>query len=173
MGTLVQLDASAFAWLEDRGPALTLHGAIDDATGTGLALYFRATEDLHGYATLLAHLCTRYGLPLTLYGDRLGCSPQTPTGLAEELLAPNTPPPWGAPADPVGYIAARSPRLRGASSASGKRADRLVSELRLTRRGTSGRECLPAPPFPPPPPRFAGPHDLGGLAARPREPPRC
>jgi hypothetical protein len=33
MGTLVQLDASVFAWLETRGPQLTLHGAIDDATG--------------------------------------------------------------------------------------------------------------------------------------------
>src|SRR3970040_1553054 len=44
MGPLVQLDASPFAWLEDRGPALTLHGAIDDATGTGVALCFRPTE---------------------------------------------------------------------------------------------------------------------------------
>src|SRR3990172_8292054 len=68
MGALVQLDASPFAWLEDRGPALTLHGAIDDATGTGLALVFRPTEDLHGYATLLQQLCTTYGRPLALYG---------------------------------------------------------------------------------------------------------
>src|SRR5512138_3032718 len=35
-GTLVQLDASVFAWLEARGPQLALHGAIDDATGTVL-----------------------------------------------------------------------------------------------------------------------------------------
>src|SRR5688572_23139441 len=72
MGALVQLDASLFAWLGDRGPHLTLHGAIDDATGTGLALYFRPHEDLHGYATLLRLFCTTYGLPLALYGDRLG-----------------------------------------------------------------------------------------------------
>jgi len=49
-----------------------LHGAIDDATGTGLALTFRPTEDLHGYATLLHTLGTTYGLPLALYGDRFG-----------------------------------------------------------------------------------------------------
>lgn len=38
LGTLVQLDASPCAWLETRGPQLALHGAIDDATGTVLAL---------------------------------------------------------------------------------------------------------------------------------------
>jgi len=49
MGALVQFNASAFAWLESRGSALTLNGAIDNATGTGLALYFCPTEDPHGY----------------------------------------------------------------------------------------------------------------------------
>ena len=72
MGALVQLDASLFPWLGDRGPQMTLHGAIDDATGICVALYFRPHEDLHGYATLLRTLCTTYGLPLALYGDQLG-----------------------------------------------------------------------------------------------------
>jgi transposase len=71
MGSLVQLDASAFAWLETRGPQFALHGAIDDATGTVLALVFRPTEDLHGYVTLLQQLVTTSGRPLALYGDRL------------------------------------------------------------------------------------------------------
>src|SRR5262249_3939423 len=71
LGALVQLDASPFAWLEPRGPALVLHGAIDDATGTVLALHFRPTEDLHGYATLLRQRVTTYGMPLALDGDRL------------------------------------------------------------------------------------------------------
>src|SRR5713101_8411357 len=48
-GALVQLDASPFAWLHDGGPLLALHGAIDDATGGGVALSLRPTEDLHGY----------------------------------------------------------------------------------------------------------------------------
>src|SRR5260370_5644583 len=38
MGALVQLDASPFAWLQARRPALSLHRAIDDATATVLAL---------------------------------------------------------------------------------------------------------------------------------------
>src|SRR2546425_671778 len=71
MGALVQLDASPFAGLGGRGGAMTLHGAIDAATATVLALVFRPTEDLHGYATLLHQLGTGYGLPLALYGDRL------------------------------------------------------------------------------------------------------
>src|SRR5215467_16350463 len=61
MGQLVQLDASPFAWFEDRGPAATLHGLIDDATSTPLALWFRPTEDLHGYLTVLGHTCRAYG----------------------------------------------------------------------------------------------------------------
>src|SRR2546428_189889 len=38
MGQLVQLDASPFPWLEDRGPTAALHGLIDDATSIPLAL---------------------------------------------------------------------------------------------------------------------------------------
>jgi helix-turn-helix protein len=56
-GQLVQLDASPFAWLEDRGPAAALHGLIDDATSIPLALWFRPTEDLHGYLTVLGQTC--------------------------------------------------------------------------------------------------------------------
>src|SRR3990170_1366691 len=33
-GMLLQLDGSHHAWLEDRGPVLTLLLAVDDATGT-------------------------------------------------------------------------------------------------------------------------------------------
>jgi hypothetical protein len=35
------VDGSPFAWLEARGPHLTLLGAIDDATSAILALGFR------------------------------------------------------------------------------------------------------------------------------------
>src|SRR5437899_37455 len=70
-GALVQVDGSPCAWLEARGPYLTLLGAIDDATGAILALGFRPAEDLHGYATLVRQLCVTHGLPLALYGDRL------------------------------------------------------------------------------------------------------
>ena len=58
MGALVLLDGSQFAWLEDRSPTMTLLGAIDDASGTVVALHFRPAEDLHGYVTLLGQLAT-------------------------------------------------------------------------------------------------------------------
>ena len=48
---------------------MTLLGAIDDATSEVVALNFRPTEDLHGYATLLHQVLTAYGLPVALYGD--------------------------------------------------------------------------------------------------------
>jgi hypothetical protein len=71
LGQLAQLDASPYAWFEDRGPLATLHGVIDDATSTPLALCFRPHEDLHGYVTLLDRTCRMYGVPLALYGDGL------------------------------------------------------------------------------------------------------
>src|SRR6266704_1937672 len=97
MGALVQLDASPFAWLEARGPVLHLHGAIDDATGTVLALHFRPTEDLHGYTTLLRALATDYGLPLAFYGDRLNVFLRNDAHwtLAEELQGAQTPTHFG------------------------------------------------------------------------------
>ncbi len=68
-GLLVQLDGSQHPWLEDRGPRLVLHGAIDDATGEVLAGIFRDEEDAHGYFLLLRHLIRRYGVPAA-YTDR-------------------------------------------------------------------------------------------------------
>jgi transposase len=72
VGALVQIDGSPFDWLEGRGPAMTLLGAIDDASSQVLALHFRPTEDLHGYATIFQQTFLAYGLPLALYGDGIG-----------------------------------------------------------------------------------------------------
>src|SRR5437867_4642063 len=52
-GPHVQLDGSPFDWLQNRGPRQALLGAIDDATSQVVALHFRPTEALHGYAPLL------------------------------------------------------------------------------------------------------------------------
>jgi transposase len=135
-GALVQLDASQFAWLEDRGPHLALHGAIDDATGAGLALWFRPTEDLHGYVTLLQHLCTTAGLPLALYGDRLGVFVRNDAHwtLAEELAGAQAPTHFGRILQDlgIGFIAAHSPQAKGRIERFWQTLqDRLVSELRL------------------------------------------
>lgn len=147
MGTLVQLDASPFAWLETRGPALALHGAIDDATGTVLALYFRPTEDLHGYVTLLRHLVTSYGLPLALYGDRLNVFVRNDPHwtLDEQLRGTQDPTHFGRILRElgIGFIAAGSPQAKGRIERLWQTLqDRLVSELRL--RGIATLEAANA-----------------------------
>jgi len=147
MGALVQLDASLFPWLGDRGPQLTLHGAIDDATGICVALYFRPHEDLHGYATLLRTLCTTYGLPLALYGDRLGVFVRNDAHwtLEEELRGTQDPTHFGRILQElgIGYIAAHSPQAKGRIERFWQTLqDRLVSELRL--RGISTLEAANA-----------------------------
>ncbi len=135
-GSLVQIDGSPFAWLEDRGPVMTLLGAIDDATGSVLALHFRPTEDLHGYATLFAQLFTTHGLPLAFYGDRLNVFVRNDRHwtLAEELHGAQHPTHLGRILQDlgVGYIAAHSPQAKGRVERLWQTLqDRLVSELRL------------------------------------------
>jgi transposase len=136
MGTLVQLDASPFAWLEGRGPSLSLHGAIDDATGTVLALVFRPTEDLHGYATLLHQLGRAYGLPLALYGDRLNVFVRNDAHWTreEELQGAQHPTHFGAMLRTlgIGFIPAGSPQAKGRIERLWRTLqDRLTVELRL------------------------------------------
>jgi Integrase core domain len=132
----VQLDASYFDWLEGRGPAMTLHGAIDDATGTAVALYFRPTEDLHGYTMLLWHLAISYGLPGALYGDRLNVFVRNDRhwSLPEQLQGEREPTHYGRMlrALGIGYIAAGSPQAKGRIERLWRTLqDRLTVELRL------------------------------------------
>ena len=136
MGHLVQLDASAFAWFEERGPTATLHGLIDDATSIPLALWFRPTEDLHGYTTVLGQTCRQYGVPVTLYGDRLSLFRRNDRHwtLAEELRGQQDPTHFGRMLQDlgIGFIAAQSPQAKGRIERLwGTLQDRLVSELRL------------------------------------------
>ncbi|MDP2857840.1 MAG: integrase, partial [Bacillota bacterium] len=69
-GMLVQTDATPLAWFENRGPAATLHGFIDDATSEVLALHFRPTEDSTGYMTAMRFTLEHSGCPVSLYADR-------------------------------------------------------------------------------------------------------
>ena len=136
MGALVQLDASPFDWLEGRGPTMTLHGAIDDATGTVLALVFRPTEDLHGYATLLHQVGMAYGLPLALYGDRLNVFVRNDRhwSLEEQLQGEQHPTHFGLMLRSlgIGFIAAGSPQAKGRIERLWRTLqDRLTVELRL------------------------------------------
>jgi transposase len=135
-GRLVQIDGSSFDWLEGRGPAMTLLGAIDDATSTVLALHFRPAEDLHGYATLFHQVFTTHGLPLAFYGDRLNVFVRNDRHwtLAEELQGTRHPTHLGRILQElgVGFIAAHSPQAKGRVERLWQTLqDRLVSELRL------------------------------------------
>jgi hypothetical protein len=135
MGQLVQLDASPFAWFEDRGPTAALHGLIDDATSIPLALWFRPTEDLHGYTTVLGQTCRQFGVPVTLYGDRLSLFRRNDHHwtLAEELRGQQDPTHFGRmlQALGIGFITAQSPQAKGRIERLwGTLQDRLVSELR-------------------------------------------
>jgi transposase len=141
MGALIQVDASPFAWLEDRGPALALVGAVDDATGSILGLTFRPTEDLHGYAGVLEQVFTRYGLPLAVYGDGINILVRNDAHwtLEEELAGQQAPTHLGRVLQDlgIGYIRAASPQAKGRIERLWETLqDRLVSELRLHRIST-------------------------------------
>jgi hypothetical protein len=136
--------------LEGRGPAVSLHGAIDDAPGTVLALHFRPTEDLHGYTTLLATFATQYGLPLAFYGDRLNfLRNDAHWTLKEELHGAQTPTHFGQMLQSlgIGFIPAGSPQAKGRIERLWQTLqDRLVSQLRLRRVATldAANAFLPA-----------------------------
>ena len=140
LGQLAQLDASPYAWFENRGPVATLHGLIDDATSTPLALCFRPQEDLHGYVTILDRTCRQYGVPLELYGDRLNVFVRNDPHwtLAEQLQGHQDPTHFGRmlQALGIGFIRAHSPQAKGRIERLWDTLqDRLTSELRL--RGVS------------------------------------
>ncbi len=69
-GMLLQVDGSHHAWLEDRGPWLTLLLAVDDATGSVPYAVFSEQEDTEGYFRLMMGIIQRRGIPLALYSDR-------------------------------------------------------------------------------------------------------
>jgi transposase len=129
-GLLVQIDGSPHAWLEGRGPRLTLVGAIDDATGAMVAATFCAVEDGRAYLTILARMCRDHGVPAAVYRDRSG------------IFAPLRP---GGPLGDAGTQVGRAFAELGIASVPAASAqakgrierlwgtcqDRLVSELRL------------------------------------------
>jgi transposase len=140
-GALVLIDGSPFQWFDAHGPALSLLGAIDDATGEILALTFRPTEDLHGYVVLLRELITGHGVPLAFYGDRSGILVRNDHHwtVEEELAGRQTPPQFGRMLEDlaVRFIAATSPQAKGrVERLWGTLQDRLAAELRLYQHTT-------------------------------------
>lgn len=141
-GLLVQMDGSHHPWLEDRGPRLVLHAAIDDATGEVLAAVFRPVEDAHGYFLLLRRLIRRYGVPVAVYTDRHGLfhrDPRTPQSRAAQLEGAIPSTQIGRALHELGirWIPASSPEGKGrVERLFGTFQDRLVVELRLAQART-------------------------------------
>jgi hypothetical protein len=140
-GSLVLLDGSPAAWLGADQPSLTLHGAIDDASGDVLALHFRPTEDLHGYAVVLETVFTTRGLPIACYGDGTTILVRSDPywSLDEELRGAQDPTHLGRVlADlGIGYIRARSPQAKGRIERLWRTLqDRLIAAI-TTRAGAN------------------------------------
>jgi len=68
-GMLVIIDASPHAWFFNNEEC-SLHGAVDDATGEILALFFTRNECLEGYFQLMKTVISNNGVPLAVYADR-------------------------------------------------------------------------------------------------------
>jgi transposase InsO family protein len=66
---MILIDASPHEWIID-GERFTLHGAIDDATGEVLALFFAKNECLDAYFEVLWQILVNYGIPLSVYVDK-------------------------------------------------------------------------------------------------------
>src|SRR5215471_905430 len=141
-GLLIQMDGSHHPWLEDRGPRLVLHAALDDATGEVLAGIFRPQEEAHGYFRLLRRLIRRYGVPAAAYTDRHGIfhrDARTPLALAAQLQGSIETTQIGRALQELGirWIPASSPEGKGRiERLFGTFQDRLVSELRLAQACT-------------------------------------
>jgi hypothetical protein len=137
---LLQVDGSKHDWLEGRGPWMTLHAAIDDATNEVPWAVFREEEDATGYALLIHNISQSHGLPLALYADRHSIFQSPKQATIEEQLE------GVEPRSHLGrllnvldirLIEARSPQAKGrVERLFGTLQDRLVKELRRAEAST-------------------------------------
>jgi len=139
-GMLLQIDGSTHAWLEGRGPRLTLIAAIDDATNEVPCALFREQEDAAGYYLLVQKICQTRGRPLALYADRhtIFQSPKEET-LADQLAGKLPRTQFGRLLDEleIQLLAARSPQAKGRiERLFGTLQDRLVKALRRANAAT-------------------------------------
>ena len=141
-GMMVQTDASREMWLEQRGPALTLIGFQDDATGEVLAARFQLEgEDTVGYLRVLREMVERHGIPLSLYRDRHGAFQRNDRhwSEAERMAGRQGPTQLGQVLQELGIeqIAAQTPQGKGRIERLWRTfQDRLRSELRLAKAKT-------------------------------------
>jgi len=142
LGMMVLTDASREDWLEGRGPALTLIGYQDDATGQVLVCGFQLQpEDTLGYLRQLRALVERHGVPLSLYRDQHGTFQRNDKHwtIEEQMAGRQAPTQLGRVLEELGIesIRALSPQAKGRIERLWKTfQDRLKSELRLAGAGT-------------------------------------
>ena len=72
IGELVQADATPYAWFSWAGDSnlYSLHGFMDDASGSITGLYMCEHECLFGYLEVTRQMVENFGLPAELYPDR-------------------------------------------------------------------------------------------------------
>lgn len=66
-GEQVQMDASIHLWFGNH--KVTLHIAVDDATGMIIGAYFEEQETLHGYYEITKQFLEKYGIPVQILTD--------------------------------------------------------------------------------------------------------
>lgn len=141
-GMMLQTDGSCHAWLETRGPLLTLLGFIDDATSkVPVARFQMEAEDAAGYLRLLRTQVEQHGIPLSLYRDQHGIFQRNDHNwsLAEQLQGQQDPTQFGRALEELGItsIPARSAQAKGRIERLWRTfQDRLISELRLAQAAT-------------------------------------
>jgi len=134
-GMMLQVDGSPHDWLEGRGPALCLIGAIDDASSKVPRAFFEEAESSWAYFRLFSDIFNKHGLAQSVYSDRHSVfwTDREPT-VDEQLLnkRPTTEVGRGLEELGVNLILAGSPQAKGRIERLwGTFQDRLVSELRL------------------------------------------
>jgi len=138
-GELLLWDGSTHDWLEGRGRAMCLIGAIDDATGALMpGAHFVPNECSVGYLRVLLATVRAHGAPLAIYMDRHGIFRRTDGhwSLAEQLAGEQELTQVGLAMRDLGIepIFALSPQAKGrVERLWGTLQDRLVSEMRLAK----------------------------------------
>ena len=69
LGERIELDASKKVFVPGLGP-MTLHVAVDDASGFILGLWMEKEETLHGYYMVMFQVLSNYGIPVAIRTDK-------------------------------------------------------------------------------------------------------
>lgn len=135
VGMLIQVDGSAHAWFEDRGPRCVLLLYIDDATSRLLYGEFVEHEDTLTLLRTSKTYLERYGRPVAFYVDKDSIYRINRQPTLEEQLQDAQPLTQFTRAMgelDIAVITAHSPQAKGRVERSFRtHQDRLVKELRL------------------------------------------